>query len=466
VRDRHLAFYVALAEAAAPHTYAADHAAWLERVRQEFANLRAALDWSVTTPGSAEAGLRIVSGLMRYWDLLDLPEEGARWLGRTLAAAGPLGAVPEAGTARLRAQTLARGAYAVIRAGDLQRALALVEEALGLCRQYGSQADLGFARLMQAWALADMGDLERAEPLFVESAALAHGAGELYFAAVAQFRLAHLALGRYDYNRAARLLDQILVTCRELGDAIGIADTLQAQSRVAAATGQFAEATVLCRDALSRFRHLALRGATAESLVHLGVLLRDQGEHQEAQTCLEEALDIYRNLGYQLSAAQTLIYLADVVRRSGNLARAATLLEEAWPQVRALGAAWLEVRTHRVSGGLARARAEADRAAEHLGAALRVSQPLPTERATFVASLRELALVNLGLGQPAQAIRLLAAAGEFQAAIRLVLAPSEQRELDEALAAARRMLGDAVFEQAWAEGLTMTEQQVTALACG
>jgi non-specific serine/threonine protein kinase len=318
VRDRHLAFYLALGEAAAPHTYAADHGAWLERIRLEFANVRAALEWSISAPEKAEAGLRLVSALMRYWFLVDLAEEGARWLDRTLAAAGPLGAAPNVDALRLRARALPRGAYVVIMTGNLQRAAALVEGGLTLCRQYGSQADLGLALLMQAWTLAAMGDLDHAEPLFLESEALSHAAGERYFAAVAQYRLAQLAIERADYERATGLWEQILATCHELGDEIGIADTLNSQARMAAAMGHYPEATSLCRDSLARYRRLSLHGSVADVLVHLAELLRAQDEQVEAQGCLEEALDIYSDLGYRRAAAETQRLLEEAAPRPAN----------------------------------------------------------------------------------------------------------------------------------------------------
>src|SRR5262249_29932619 len=46
VRDRHVAFFVELAEDAEAHLTSAEQGEWLERLETELDNLRAALDWA------------------------------------------------------------------------------------------------------------------------------------------------------------------------------------------------------------------------------------------------------------------------------------------------------------------------------------------------------------------------------------------------------------------------------------
>jgi len=77
VRDRHLAWYLALAEQAAPHLWAAaDLGAWLDHLEAEHDNLRAALRWA-RERGGAAAG----RGARKLLANARLPGRGARLAG-------------------------------------------------------------------------------------------------------------------------------------------------------------------------------------------------------------------------------------------------------------------------------------------------------------------------------------------------------------------------------------------------
>ncbi|MFJ4976133.1 hypothetical protein ACIP6X_12470 [Streptomyces coeruleorubidus] len=56
------------------------------RLRADRDNLRAALDFSLSTPGEALAGLRLAGTLRFYWHACGAPREGLYWLDRALAA--------------------------------------------------------------------------------------------------------------------------------------------------------------------------------------------------------------------------------------------------------------------------------------------------------------------------------------------------------------------------------------------
>lgn len=60
--------------------------AWIDRMRRDQANLRAALDWSTSTPGEAEVALRMAMRVNEYWALRGLTVEARTWLDRALAA--------------------------------------------------------------------------------------------------------------------------------------------------------------------------------------------------------------------------------------------------------------------------------------------------------------------------------------------------------------------------------------------
>ncbi len=87
-RDRHLQYFVAWAEKAAPHLPRTADEPWLERFDVEHDNVRAALDWSLASADGAQAGLRLAAAAGIYWRLRGYPQEGRARLTAALSARG------------------------------------------------------------------------------------------------------------------------------------------------------------------------------------------------------------------------------------------------------------------------------------------------------------------------------------------------------------------------------------------
>jgi len=90
-QDRHLAYYVSLAEEAAPELRRHGQVHWLNRLDQENDNLRAALAWAVQRD-QAEPALRLAGALGDYWTMRGYLVEGHRWLEAALSLPASLGA--------------------------------------------------------------------------------------------------------------------------------------------------------------------------------------------------------------------------------------------------------------------------------------------------------------------------------------------------------------------------------------
>ena len=84
IRDRHLGYFLQLAEEAEPHLRAWGMAEWLNRLEAELGNLRLALEWSLS--GRVEQGLCLASALHMLWHIRNHRFEGIQWLERLLEA--------------------------------------------------------------------------------------------------------------------------------------------------------------------------------------------------------------------------------------------------------------------------------------------------------------------------------------------------------------------------------------------
>ncbi len=128
LRERHLDFYLALAEQIAPHLEAAGQSTWLDALDAEAANLAAALDQAAD--GDGERTLRLCAALTVWWKLR------GRFAIADDAYLRALGAGPAEPSA-LRARVLWGRGYLLTYAGRFEEAAASELEALEMARSLG-----------------------------------------------------------------------------------------------------------------------------------------------------------------------------------------------------------------------------------------------------------------------------------------------------------------------------------------
>ena len=128
-RDRHLAYFLALAEEAEPKLNGTQQRDWLERLEREHDNLRSALAWAAAS-ADAVSGMRLASACWRFWLIRGYAREGLGWLSAMLAAA------PDVQPTRTEARAKAlNGAGTLARnLGDYGAAQAMFEESLAIWR--------------------------------------------------------------------------------------------------------------------------------------------------------------------------------------------------------------------------------------------------------------------------------------------------------------------------------------------
>jgi DNA-binding CsgD family transcriptional regulator/tetratricopeptide (TPR) repeat protein len=85
LRDRHLDYFLALAEETGPRIEGGDEVVWLDRLDRDIDNLRAALDWAEQR-GAAGLLLRLAGALWLFWEVRCRYGEGCAWLRRALSA--------------------------------------------------------------------------------------------------------------------------------------------------------------------------------------------------------------------------------------------------------------------------------------------------------------------------------------------------------------------------------------------
>jgi non-specific serine/threonine protein kinase len=319
VRERHLAWCLALAEEAAPELAGPEQERWLGRLEAEHDNLRAALGWALAVRAheQAEAGLRLAGALARFWYIRSYLDEGRRWLEGALAGEGR--------SAVARARTLQGAGALAYQQGDYERAVAFFEEGMAL------RCDLG-----DSWGIADslnslgnvafrQGDYGRATALYEESLTLMCVLEDRQGMARSLSNLGNVASQQGEFGRAAVLHEKALALLRALGDRASVALVLNNLGGVANRLGEYARAAALFEESLALRRALGDRWGVAASLGNLGSVAHQRGEYARAQTLLAESLQLSRELGARHLLVLELEILVWVAAACGPPQRAARL---------------------------------------------------------------------------------------------------------------------------------------------
>src|SRR5215475_2426305 len=403
VRQQHAAHYLALAEQAAAGLRSPDQRAWLDRLFTEQPNLRAALDHTIAI-GDVESAWRLVAALYRFWDHLGQRREAQEWIQRLLAIGDPP-ATPVA-VAGLAAASM------ILQPSDSRAALDLARRAARLAA--------GLDDLSRAHAAHAVGrsaiwvQPELVLPALNEAMAR-FGADHPWECALTMQSLTNTGGGlaeALDWGRESVAL------FRGLGDHMYAANTLFVMAQRWIYAG-IADDQV--HEWLTESQALAEASGSEDDQVHatvgFGQLAWLRGDHDRAAQIMEDCLPSLRRLGDQRCAGRALLILGERAREQGQLGRAADLL----------------------GGSVA-------------------AITLAGQSIVLVTALEALAAVFSAQGQPRQAAVLLGtarAARESASAHTRPAQPPDQ-ELRRSLI---RMLGDAAFNDAHADGQRLSPAQ-------
>ena len=387
-RERHAAFFLALAERADPELRGPRQASWLDRLEAEHDNFWAALEWSLGQQ-TGDTGLRLAVALAGYWHGRGYLTEGREWLERALRLgreAAPAYAKALEGAARL--------AFAQ---DDFARAVAIMDTAVPLARARGDAQALMLSLAWLGHAVWHRGDRSRGIALCAESQALSRSAAPGWATAVALAEVATLAQHEGESERAIPLLEESLAVFRAAGDSAGIALCLHQLGVEAANQGDYGKGAALLQEALELQRHLGRKPAVAASLVRLGRIALLRGQYGEAIRLLEAGAALSDELGKKWNAPYRKSSLGLVLLATGDVERAVALFEESLA-VRDRdgyrGSAWYQVGMADALLGLgivARYRDDAPRAQQLL------EEALSAFRAAGDAEGASAALFHLGL---------------------------------------------------------------------
>jgi tetratricopeptide (TPR) repeat protein len=288
--QHHRDYYLSLAEEAAPHLNGPGQAAWQKRLEREHDNLRAALEWSLTSAEGTEAALRLVGALGQFWVMGSHLREGREWATRALIRgrnASPL----------VLARALEWGHSFAFWQGDYAESARLGAEALHFARKAGDRERISTALFLVAIVAVHCSELEAAQASAEECIALA------------QTESNRLLIGRH----------QVLL------------------SLIAWMQGNYAAARTLLREAVEISRALGEEWHLGLVLAQLGFVSRGDGDCEAARALHREGLPLCGRLGDRRGIGWHLVGMAGVEGEQGRAERAARLLGAAAAALEAIG---------------------------------------------------------------------------------------------------------------------------------
>ena len=263
-----------------------------ERVRRleiEYANLSAALSWSMAH-GEPPERLELVGGLTWFWYVTAQFKEGSHWVQQALA--GDAGA-PAFG----RAYAVMSLGVMLENMGEYDRASRLHEEAVALFRALGDETEVG-------WALHHLGNI---------------------------------ALFRDDFEQAMAAYSESLATFQALRFEGGISSLLVYMGIAAGYQGDDEQAESLLSQGLERLKPVDDRVGITRALLGLGRVALHRGQRDRAQVLFEESLTTAHERGYRLEIAESLEGLAEVAHVADQPGRAIRLFASAATLRQAMG---------------------------------------------------------------------------------------------------------------------------------
>ena len=377
LRQRHLTYYLALAERVEPQLLSAgpDNPV-MDSLAIELPNLRVALDWAVVTDPTA--GMRLVNALILFWVRERFQEGAAAYAraldaagqeptmlrGRVLAGRGYLGFLGgdenalgwcqtalEIGQACDDAQTQGRAlcvlGYALA-VGDPASGRLLLQRSIELATQAGDEWCRIRAGLLLADAWIAQDEFDNAHPILHDAYATATRARYQSGIAVYWYYLSREALVQGRLKRARELLERVIT----VGDVAASNFANGALSQVYLVCGKTDHAYALASATLERVQQTGAGLALGMAYQALGQTELVLGKLTAAREHLSNAVNIHRQKElYGLSWA--LIALGHLDRLEGNFQAARDHGDQALDSARRLGSRWLQAGAEQLLARLA-----------------------------------------------------------------------------------------------------------------
>jgi non-specific serine/threonine protein kinase len=453
IRLRHIAYYRSLLAQAETHFYKVEESTWLDLLEREVDNLRGALEHALTL--DRQAGAELASALARFWFVRSYLSEGLDWLKRYLEVVGDTHTELEAKTDLC----LWAGLFANHLAWNKEY-LELAERGLELANLLEDPRRIAWALYRRGSAEAEVNNkLELGLEYLEKALDLYRQLGDDRGIAGTLLELGDLTLS--DHKLARRYYQECLQKMRQVGDQNALIMALQSLGEIAFQVDDPDTANLYFEEALAIARQTRNIRWEAHTLLRLGLVALRLGKNEEARQYLAQAYPLYMRMSPPL---EKIWYHADMgylERCEGNYLQAIDQLNQAL-------ALSEEYRFRSRPGFILdqMGRVECDlgnyrQAAGWLEEALYVPSRYDVDTLRILETTVSLAFK---VNRNAEAVLLLGGVEVYRQNQELRRYPVEVAEIEPMRQGLQRRLGEDDFAEAYAQGQSLTLEEVVKVA--
>ena len=291
IRHRHALYFLDFVRKVEPLIRSRERVKFTRKMRQEFNNIRAILEWNCSTGKSIEIGQKIAITLAWFWQSSMSISESYQWAVRLMEH------VDDSTPLEIHAGLLwGLGGFAWSQ-GDLPRAITNLDESLHLARMTDDKYLLANILIVRGLAANSAHEVQAAIEMFEESIELLRSLNETWGQSLALSWMGDVALLDKDFERARQLHEQAIDIAREQGDPWIFLAPLMSGGNTALITGSPEEAQAIASEAIGLLREIDDKWSLAWGLNSLGHAALQLGHLEVARASFEECIVVARNIG-------------------------------------------------------------------------------------------------------------------------------------------------------------------------
>ncbi len=288
VRNRHLDYFLDLAEQVDKEIHGPAQVEWMERLELEHDNLRTALDWCVLE-NNTEFALRLLCALGWTWIVQNHHSEMRSWFDK-IHVLPDTDAYPAHYAGLLN--HMGRLSWMV---SEYKIAQSLLKESQRIWQKLGVEGERGLAQAFNYLSMVarwSEGDNQTAQSLYEQSLQLYQKHGDRWGIAFTLFNLGWIAYERDEDALAVSLFEQSLEQFRQFGDLWGMGRASQLLGQLLLKQGNYEKARMYFDQHLRLDEKLHFTEGTVNALFNLGGLYRYQGEYDRAGYFYQKSLNL------------------------------------------------------------------------------------------------------------------------------------------------------------------------------
>lgn len=322
LRDRHLRYFLNLAETAEPHLIRPEQLEWLPLLDADYENLRVALEWSLIIE-LPEASLRLCAALGRFWLIRCYWLEGSKWLEKALAKSTENSSSLEMAA---RVKSLYQQAELANQLDDLERMKQYSELSLTLAHEGSDERDVSIAQFYVGYSLIRHGDNDQARLLIEQSLADFRESNDFYWQAYCYQVLSEILETQGELRFTERVI-QDLTLAKKAGERLILADALWNYSKWLHMSNNLDEAIKYAKEADGLFEEMGSKQSLTSNL--FAEIAWTNGAYQEARSYYLEIEKRYNLLGERNLRSMMLGNLGRLAIEQGDLGEAQAYSEQA-----------------------------------------------------------------------------------------------------------------------------------------